>query len=293
VEPDAIVIAGDRLETLAAATGATLVTVPIVHLHGGEQTEGLFDDAIRHAITKLAHLHLVSNEEHALRVIALGEDPASVHVVGAPSLDALARTDLADPAELEAFLGIPLERPLVIVTLHPTTLDSDPSAVAEPLVAALDRVRATYVITLPNADPGNQRIRTALIRAASESSSRVAVEALGERRYWGLMRHADAMIGNSSSGLIEAPALSLPAVNVGDRQAGRHRGANVIDCEASVDAISEALRHALDPQTRAALRSQPGLHLDGRTGVRIKERIAAWHPSHPPRKPLIAVDGRK
>ncbi|HEX2756185.1 MAG TPA: UDP-N-acetylglucosamine 2-epimerase, partial [Candidatus Limnocylindrales bacterium] len=197
---DALVLVGDRFETAAAALAATVNRVPIVHLHGGEQTLGAFDDALRHAITKLAHLHLVSHAEHARRIVALGEDPASVHVVGAPGLDAAARADLPDRAALAADLGITLAPPVVVVTVHPATLATDPSAPALVVAAAMDLVPATYVVTLPNADPGAAAVRATMMAAAS-GPSRVAVDALGERRYWGLLRIADAMLGNSSSAI--------------------------------------------------------------------------------------------
>ena len=196
--------------------------MPIVHLHGGEQTEGAFDDALRHAITKLAHLHLVSDEVYARRVIAMGEDPAAVHVVGAPGLDTADRPDLADRSMLAAHLGLELVAPVVIVTVHPTTLDADEAGAARAVAAAMDAVPATYVITMPNVDPGGSEV-AAIMRAAADRPRRVAVAALGERRYWGLLEIADAMLGNSSSGLIEAPVVRLPVVNVGDRQAGRRR----------------------------------------------------------------------
>ncbi len=283
---DALVLAGDRLETAAAAFAATVARTPIVHLHGGEQTLGAFDDALRHAITKLAHLHLVSHEEHARRVIAMGEDPAAVHVVGAPALDNASRQDLPDRAALESRLGIRLVAPVVVVTVHPTTLDADPAADARAVAAAMDLVDATYVITLPNADPGGMAVREAMIAAAARPG-RVAVDALGEGGYWGLMRLADAMLGNSSSGLVEASAVDLPAVNVGDRQAGRRREANVLDTPPDPEATAAALRQALLPDVRAGIAASHPPLADGRVGARIADIIAAWHPSIPPRKPPI------
>jgi UDP-hydrolysing UDP-N-acetyl-D-glucosamine 2-epimerase len=287
--PDAIVLAGDRFETAAAALAATLARVPIVHLHGGEQTLGAFDDALRHAITKLSHLHLVSEPEHAARVIALGEDPATVHVVGAPGLDNADRPDLPDRAALAADLGISLEPPVVIVTLHPETLGTGPDGLSDAVITAMDTIPATYVVTLPNSDPDADRIRTRLLDATAGHPRRVAVEALGERRFWGLLRTADAMLGNSSSAIVEAPAVGLPAVNVGDRQRGRHRGSNVIDAAPDGSAVTAALARALDPATRkAALEGRPPL-ADGRVGERIARIIAAWEPPVPPRKAPIDV----
>jgi UDP-hydrolysing UDP-N-acetyl-D-glucosamine 2-epimerase len=285
----ALLLAGDRFETAAAAIAATVNRVPIVHLHGGEQTLGAFDDALRHAVTKLSHLHLVSSLEHARRVVALGEDPGSVHVVGAPGLDAAFRGDLPDRDRLESELGVRLVPPVVIVTVQPTTLDADPTAVVAAVVSAMDAVPATYVITMPNTDPGAAGIRERL-SAAIQLPGRVAIEALGERRYWGLMRIADAMLGNSSSALIEAPVLDLPAVNVGDRQAGRHHGPNVIDTGLDDAEVGSALRRALDPTFRAEVAKAHPTLADGLAGRRIADIIAAWRPMVPPRKPPIPID---
>jgi UDP-hydrolysing UDP-N-acetyl-D-glucosamine 2-epimerase len=290
--PDALVLVGDRYETAAAALAATVNRVPIVHLHGGEQTLGAFDDALRHAITKLAHLHLVSHEEHARRVIAMGEDPDTVLVVGAPGLDALHRPDLPDRAQLAADLGLGLDPPVVVVTVHPTTLGADPAGAARAVVAAMDRVPATYVVTLPNADPGAAAVRALLEDAASrarEPRRVVTVEALGSRRYWGLLRIADAVLGNSSSAIVEAPALGLPAVDVGDRQAGRRREANVIAAGETGDEVEGALRRALDPAFRAGLADVPLPLSDGRAGARIAAIIAGWDPPRPPRKAPVAL----
>jgi UDP-N-acetylglucosamine 2-epimerase (non-hydrolysing) len=289
--PDALLLAGDRLETAAAAMAATLNRVPIAHLHGGEQTEGAFDDALRHAITKLAGLHLVSNEEHARRVRAMGEDPSTIHIVGAPGLDAAFRPDLPDRAALEAQLGILLRPPVVVVSVQPVTLDAEPSAIVGPIVEAMTAVPATYVATLPNADPGSEDIRAALQRAvAADPERRVAVEALGSRRYWGLLRVADSMLGNSSSALIEAPVVRLPAVDIGDRQRGRRREANVIGAPQETDAVVRALRRALDPATRRELADLSVPLADGRAGRRVADIIAAWQPPRPPRKPPIVVE---
>jgi UDP-hydrolysing UDP-N-acetyl-D-glucosamine 2-epimerase len=293
---DALVLVGDRFETAAAALAATVARIPIVHLHGGEQTLGAFDDALRHAITKLAHLHLVSHEEHARVVRALGEDPATIHVVGAPGLDAAIRSDLPERAALERDLGVALRSPVVVVTVHPATLEADPAAAARAVVEAMDRVPATYVITLPNADPGSVEVRTLLLEAARRPASggppRAVVDALGERRYWGLLRIADAMVGNSSSAIVEAPAVDLPAVDVGDRQAGRRRSANVIAAAADADAVADGLRQALDPAFRAGLPAARPELMDGRAGARIAAIIAAWHPPKPPRKAPVRLEPR-
>lgn len=293
---DALLIVGDRFETAAAAFAASIQRVPIVHLHGGEETEGAIDNLLRHAITKLSHLHLTSHPEHRDRVVALGEDPATVHVVGAPGLDNLFRDDLPDRAELASELALDLAGRVVVVTVHPATLANgtgpDPDRDARAVAAAMASIPATYVVTLPNNDPGHVSTR-AIISEAAERAGGVSVEALGERRYWGLLRVADAVLGNSSSALIEAAALGLPAVNVGQRQLGRLRGANVIDVEdGDPDAVASALRSALDPATRQHLAGTSSPYGDGRSAARIIDILANWTPPNPPRKAPIAVERR-
>jgi UDP-hydrolysing UDP-N-acetyl-D-glucosamine 2-epimerase len=281
---DALLVVGDRSETAAAALAATVAAVPIVHLHGGEESEGAIDNALRHAITKLSHLHLVSHPDHARRVVQMGEPPSSVHVVGAPGLDNIHRDDLPDRAALEAALGIALVPPVVLVTFHPTTLGGAADDEARALTAALAAVDATYVVTRPNNDAGADAIGARLEALAAQRPSRtVLVPALGELRYFGMLKIADAMVGNSSSGLIEAPIASLPAVNVGDRQRGRLRGDNVIDSPADERAIAAALGRALDPSLRARLDGKSP-YGDGRSAPRIVALLRAWAPPRPPRK---------
>jgi len=277
LRPEALMLVGDRFEALAIAQAATLVGVPIVHLHGGEETEGAIDNVIRHAITKLSHLHLVSHPEYAARVRAMGEAATSVHVVGAPGLDNLRRPDLLSRAELAASLGLPLTAPVVGVTVHPTTLTDTPDAEVRAVIAAMDRIDATYVITLPNNDEGHAACRSALVAAAARPR-RTAIASLGDRRYASLLRVADALLGNSSSAMIEAPAVNLPAVNVGDRQKGRLRGENVIDVAAERDAVTEGLRRALTTDFRAAVARAPGPFGDGRSAPRILEILNRWAP---------------
>ena len=283
LRPDALLLAGDRYETLAAAQAATLLVMPIVHLHGGEETAGAIDNALRHAISKLSHLHLVSHAAYAARLVAMGEDPGTIHVVGAPGLDNLHRLDLPDRQAVVERLGLDLIPPVVLVTVHPATLAADPAADARAVAAAMDAWPATYVVTLPNADPGHASVRQ-VMQAAGTGPRRVAVNALGERFFWGLMRQADVMLGNSSSALIEAPAVHLPAVNVGERQAGRLRDGHILDVPADFRAIVTALNTALDPAWRAALQHEPPLFGDGRAAARIAALLHAWQRPDPPIK---------
>ena len=286
-ESDALMVVGDRFETAAAALAATLVNVPIVHLHGGEETLGAIDNAMRHAITKLSHLHLVSHEDHRARVIAMGEDPTTVRVVGAPGLDNGLRDDLPSRAELETILGLTLDPPVVIVTVHPTTLSTDPAREARLISQAMDKVPATYVITLPNLDPGASDVRQIMLEHG-ELPRRVVVSALGARAYWGLMKVADAMVGNSSSGLIEAPVVPLPVVNVGERQAGRPRSAGIIDVPSDLDSITSALRTALSPRFRAQL-DNPAVQP---VALAVATALREWTPPQPPVKARIDVSRR-
>lgn len=280
--PEAMLLVGDRFETAAAALAATIGRVPIVHLHGGEETEGAIDNAFRHAITQMAQLHLVSHEIHRQRVVSMAVDPQTVHVVGAPGLDNLHRPDLPDRPELSERLGMSLKPPVVVVTLHPSTASSIPPSVeVSALLEAMDTVEATYVITLPNTDQGHDTLRDALSNAAARPG-RVAVEALGSRFYWGLLKVADAMLGNSSSAIIEGSALGLPAVNVGERQKGRLRGENVIDAPSEALAISTALRHALRPEVRRELGQRPAPFGNGRSASLILETMRAWRPPFSP-----------
>jgi UDP-hydrolysing UDP-N-acetyl-D-glucosamine 2-epimerase len=286
--PEMLVLVGDRSETAAAALAATVLRIPIVHLHGGEVTLGAVDDVLRQSITKMSHLHLVSHPRHAHRVAALGEDPASIHVVGAPGLDNLHRDDLPDRAALEASLGLELAPPVVAVAVHPVTLAADPAATARAVAGAMDRVAATYVVSLPNADPGNEDVR-AILRDAATGPRRSAVEALGATRHWALLRVADAIVGNSSSALIEAPAVGLPAVDVGERQRGRLRGATVLEAPDDDAAVADALARAIEPAFRRSL-PVDSPYGDGRSAARIVEILAAWSPPDPPRKPVFGDD---
>lgn len=282
LQPEAVLMVGDRFETAAAAIAATLGRIPIVHLHGGEETVGAIDNAFRHAITQMAHLHLVSHEVHKQRVVSMAVDPATVHVVGAPGLDSLSREDLPGLAELAETLGLELVRPIVVVTLHPATAShTAPATEVAAVCDAMDAVEATYVITLPNADPGHAVIRAAL-RDAAIKPRRVAVDALGSRLYWGLLKAADAMLGNSSSALIEGSALGLPAVNVGDRQKGRLRGENVLDVPVHPVAIAAALEDALSPATRRRCREASAPFGQGHSARAIVKILGAWRPPFSP-----------
>lgn len=285
LRPEAVLLVGDRTETLAAGVAATLGRIPVVHLHGGEETEGAIDNVCRHALTKLSHLHLVSHEVHAARVRQMGENPAAVQVVGAPGLDNLYRDDLPDRAALATRLGVELRDPILLVTVHPATLGAAPDAEARAVAAALRSAEGTVIVTQPNSDPGADAIRE--VWRSSPLPSGVVVDALGADAYWGLLRMAAAVVGNSSSGIIEAPQIGVPVVNVGDRQRGRLRARGVEDVPAEAKAIADAIGRALLPATRAAVRATPAPYPDGAAAPRIVAALRAWTPPVPPRKPFV------
>ena len=290
VRPDALILLGDRSETMACAVAAAVLAVPTVHFHGGEETEGAIDNALRHAITKLSQLHFTTHQLHANRVLQMGEDPSTVHVVGPPGVDNLFRSDLPDRAELLSSLDIhdPSPGPLVAVTIHPTTLSKDGILAETKAVAdALAGVECCAVVTMPNADAGGILIQEFWESWADGRPWAKVTQSLGERRYWGLMRTADVMVSNSSSGLIEAPAAALPVVNVGDRQKGRLRHPMTLDVGPSAEAICAALQEATAPGFRRALRESVPLYPKGPAGPKILEVLAAWDPPRPPRKVFV------
>ena len=253
LEPDLLVLLGDRYEIFAAAAAAALHRVPIAHLHGGEVTEGAIDDAMRHAITKLASLHFAAADVYRQRIMQMGEAPETVFTVGAPGLDHLARTELLDDVQIREALDIAGDAGYFLITVHPATLcDDDPAAEIEALLTALDGfAEHTAVFTGVNADSGSDTIarRIGEYVAGHPRSARL-FQSLGQQRYLSAMKHAVAVVGNSSSGIIEAPACGVPTVNIGPRQDGRLRAASVIDCAADPSSVGKALERALDPAFR-------------------------------------------
>jgi UDP-hydrolysing UDP-N-acetyl-D-glucosamine 2-epimerase len=269
--PDLLIVLGDRYEVLAAAHAALLANVPVAHIGGGEVTEGAVDESIRHAVTKLAHLHFVASPAFARRVVQLGEEPALVFPVGALGLDSIRRLRLLDRDELEAELGWPLRRPLLVVTQHPTTARPDRTeAGTTGLLSALDAFPdATVLFTQSNADVTARRLNAAIRDYAAGRDSASVVGTLGRHRYLSAIAVADAVVGNSSSGLIEAPAVGTPTVDIGDRQRGRPRAASVVHCGDAAAEISSAIGLALSGavQDIAARRQSP--YGDGRAAERI------------------------
>ena len=278
--PDLLLVLGDRFEMFAAAAAATILTVPIAHLHGGEVTEGAIDEAFRHGITKMSHLHFVSTADHGRRVRQLGEEPWRVVVSGAPSLDTLQEWQPLSDAELERRIGLALDPAPVLVTFHPATLEHAEARmqVAE-LLAAIGAANVPAVFTLPNVDTGSSDIIDAIRAFVGATPGTRLVANLGTAAYFSLMARARAMIGNSSSGIIEAPSFALPVVNVGRRQQGRTRACNVVDVVCDRKAILAGIRQVLSPEFRDRLVGLVNPYGDGRASERIVNTLRATTPN--------------
>lgn len=253
MRPDCLIVLGDRFEALAASQAALVLGIPIVHIHGGEKTEGAYDDAIRHAITKMANLHFVAAEPYRNRVIQMGENPAHVLNVGALGLDHLMRSTRMGLPELSNSLSFDLRQPFFLVTYHPVTAgDELPARTMEMILSALDEFPSHQVLaTYPNADNGGRAIIALLEAYARRRPDRVcAVPSLGSARYLAALSLACAVVGNSSSGIIEAPAYRVPTVDIGVRQAGRLAAASVVHAPADQSALISAIRRVLTDEHR-------------------------------------------
>jgi UDP-hydrolysing UDP-N-acetyl-D-glucosamine 2-epimerase len=277
LKPDILVVLGDRYEALAAAEAAMILRVPIAHIHGGEATEGAIDDVIRHAITKLAHVHFAAAEIYRERILQLGEPPERVFTVGAPGLDHIDKVKILSRTELEGDLGFRFGERNLLITYHPVTVHrASSTAAVRRLLDALDRRPEMHmVITRSNADVGGRAINAMIGDYERAHPSRViALSSLGQQRYLSVMAHADAVVGNSSSGIIEAPAMGKPAVNIGPRQQGRARAPSVIDCADDTEAILAAVECALSPHMRAKAAQRESPYGSGGASKRIKDVLA-------------------
>jgi len=255
LRPDLVLVLGDRYEIFAAAAAAMIARLPIAHLHGGETTEGAFDEAIRHSITKMAHLHFVAAEDYRRRVIQLGEQPERVFCVGGLGVDNIQRLELLDRPALEAAINFQLGPRNLLITFHPVTLEHNTSAQQmQELLTALGDLKDTHLIfTMPNADTEGRVLFQQIQDFCATHPQARAYTSLGQLRYLSCLRHVDGVVGNSSSGLTEAPSFSKGTVNIGDRQKGRLRAASVIDCEPRAAAIAEALNQLFSPGFQAQL----------------------------------------
>lgn len=273
--PDLVMVLGDRYEMFAAALASVPFVVPLAHIHGGEITLGAFDNAFRHALTKLSHLHFVSTAEHRDRVIQMGEEPRYVFLTGAPSLDAVRTFEPLKHAELEQFIGMPLQQAPLLITFHPETLSGRQADTDMRIVlSAAETFQGPIIITGANADVSGALVRQAAQAFAAAAPNRTYIPSLGSRAYFTVLRIAAAMLGNSSSGIVESPSFAVPVVNVGDRQTGRLHPVNVIDCPCEVAPISEALRRACSAEFRHSLIGMSNPYGDGHAAARIANIVA-------------------
>lgn len=273
LRPDWLIILGDRFEALAIAQTAMVMQVPLAHIHGGELTEGLIDESIRHAITKMAQLHFTSTERYRKRVIQLGEQPDRVFNVGAPAIENIRRLQLLDQEELEHSLDFKLGRHPILVTYHPVTLKEGGGveSLQDLLVALEDLLPETKVVlTFPNADAyGRELIPVMQAFAKKHSENVLLTTSLGQIRYLSLMKICGAVVGNSSSGLLEAPAMGVPTVDIGIRQQGRLKPESVVQAEEDLEAIRRALKIALSPAHRQKCTQAVNPYGDGNVTERI------------------------
>lgn len=252
--PDIVLLLGDRYEMMSAAIAALPLRIPLGHIHGGELTYGAIDDAIRHAITKLSHIHFAATTQYARRIRQMGEEPWRVHVTGSPAIDSIRSFEPFSKADLDEEFGVDLSRTLLI-TYHPVTLEDEKSnrdSLAN-LLAALSESGYSMLFTYPNADSQNSEIIERVKAFIQTREHARFVENLGHRKYHSVQRYVAAMVGNSSSGIIEAGTFQLPVVNIGSRQEGRMRGAHVIDVDSSTKAILEGIRTATSADFRQSL----------------------------------------
>jgi UDP-N-acetylglucosamine 2-epimerase (non-hydrolysing)/GDP/UDP-N,N'-diacetylbacillosamine 2-epimerase (hydrolysing) len=276
LKPDIVVLLGDRFEILAAAQAAMTARIPVAHIHGGEITEGAIDDVMRHAITKMAHLHFVAAEPYYKRVVQLGEYPGNVFNVGAPGLDHITRLKLLERRQLEEEIGFPLGTVFFLVTYHPATLEN--AASRQAMHSLLDSLEmfpsARIIFTRPNSDADSRVINSMIDDYVTRHEDRAIVfTSLGQLRYLSALKHADVVIGNSSSGIIEAPAFGTPTVNIGNRQKGRLKASSVIDCDVNSESIGKAIHTALSQEFRNSLSSVVSLYGIGNAAPKIKSLL--------------------
>jgi UDP-N-acetylglucosamine 2-epimerase (non-hydrolysing)/GDP/UDP-N,N'-diacetylbacillosamine 2-epimerase (hydrolysing) len=275
MRPDLLLLIADRYEMLAPASVALALRIPIAHIEGGEISEGAIDDAVRNALTKMSHIHFTSTHAARERVIAMGEEEWRVHRAGAPSLDHLQRQALLTPAQLELKLNLDLSAPPVVVAYHPVTLAQDTTEEADALLAALAETPDPLIFCYPNADAGSRSLIERTRRFLTARRSGTLFTNLGAVTYWSLLRQAKMLIGNSSSGIMETASFALPTVNVGLRQQGRERAANVLDACAEKNAILAAIAHAASAAFRTSLAGLKNPYGDGHASQKIVDVLTS------------------
>lgn len=287
MRPDLLLLIADRYEMLAPAAVALALRIPVAHIEGGEISQGAIDDAVRNAITKMAHIHFTSTELARQRVVSMGEEAWRVHRAGAPSLDHLRRQKLFTREELEARLHLDLSHPTILVAYHPVTIARDTVREADAVFAALRKTEGQIVFCYPNADAGSRNLMERAKAFCAERGSGRIFTNLDPFTYWSLLAQVDLLLGNSSSGIMEAASFALPVVNIGIRQQGRERARNVIDADANEQAIVQAIGQARDPEFCETLQGMENPYGTGHaaetivrvlTGVPLSERLLMKFP---------------
>lgn len=271
LRPDLLLALGDRFEIFSAVAAALIARIPVAHLHGGETTEGAFDEAIRHSITKMSHLHFVAAEEYRRRVVQMGEQPERVYLVGGMGVDNIKHLALMERAALEASLGFSFGKKNLLITFHPVTLEEGSAAhQMEELLAALAQLEDTQLIfTMPNADTDSRVMMQMLEQFSAAHENAHMFVSLGQMRYLSCMQFVDGIVGNSSSGLAEAPSFFKGTVNIGDRQKGRLKAESVIDCLPERVAIGDAIERLYSPSFQSMLATVRNPYGDGGSSEKI------------------------
>ena len=272
LNPDCLVILGDRYEVFVCAIAALFFKIPIVHIHGGELTKGSFDDAIRHSITKMSWFHFVASEEYKDRVIQLGENPKNIRNVGGLGVDAIKKLKLLDKSELKQKKLINFGEKNLLITFHPSTLDvKSTKSQIENLVSSLEVLENCYLIfTMPNSDPDSKIIKSVIANFVEKNKKRaIFFESLGQRNYLSVLQFVDGVVGNSSSGLLEAPSFKIGTINIGNRQDGRLKSKSVIDCDSTKESISFALKQLFSNDFKKRLKSVKNPYGEGNASIKI------------------------
>ena len=274
--PDMLVVLGDRYEIFAASFTAYISNIPIAHIHGGEVTEGAYDEAFRHSITKMSYLHFVTTDEYMRRVIQLGEEPDRVFNYGAPGIEAIKKVDLLGKQDLINELDLNLKEKNILVTYHPETLNSviSPEDQIEILLNAIDELEdINFIFTKANADTGGMKINQRIQKFVEEKNNCTLFSSLGQKKYLSLLQYVDGVVGNSSSGIIEVPSFKIGTVNIGNRQKGRVRSSSVIDSELKAETIKAAILSLFEENFRQISQEGVNPYEAGETSKNIVSKI--------------------
>ncbi len=292
LQPDIMLVLGDRFELFSAVAAAMVARIPVAHLHGGESTEGAFDEAIRHSITKMSHLHFVAAEEYRKRVIQLGEHPERVFLVGGLGIDNIKKLELLDRPELETALEFKLGAKNLLVTFHPVTLEKESSAMQmTELLAALEKLKDTHLIfTMPNADTDSRILIGMIDQFVVKHPGARSYTSLGQLKYLSCIRHVDGVVGNSSSGLLEVPSFAKGTINIGDRQRGRLKTKSVIDCDPEQKSIAAALRKLYSKEFLLELKAVQNPYGEGGASKKIVKILQDYPLESILKKPFHNLD---